>query len=278
MTQIDPSRLVFVGGLHRSGTTPFARTLAEHPDISGISDSPAREDEGQHLQPVYPKAKVYGGSGRFAHHAAAHLTETSPLVSPANAQAMLDAWAPYWDTDARLLVEKSPPNIVMSRFLQACFPGSAYIAVVRHPVAVALSNKKWRRVTSLNPRKFESLSGLVEHWLVAHEILARDLAHVDRALVVYYEDLVADPAGVLERVGAFLGLDRPFPASSLSTSHGSGYAAWWDELRHPWRPGFWQRRRIERRDGAPMASYGYDVADLGRHERSASDPLAAWVC
>jgi hypothetical protein len=276
MTHIDPSRLVFVGGLHRSGTTPFARTLAEHPDVSGISDSPAREDEGQHLQSVYPKAKVYGGSGRFAHHAAAHLTDTSPLVGPDQAEAMLASWEPYWDTGARLLVEKSPPNIIMSRFLQACFPGSAYIAVVRHPVAVALSNKKWRRVTSANPRKFESLGGLVQHWLVAHDILAGDLPHVERALVVYYENLVANPEAELQRVGRFLGLSRPFPASSLTAAHGSGYAAWWDELRHPWRPGAWQRRRIERRDGARIAAFGYDIDDLANHRTRDTDPLGPW--
>ncbi len=273
---IDPARLVFVGGLHRSGTTPFARALAEHPDVSGISDSPAREDEGQHLQPVYPKAKVYGGSGRFAYAPAAHLTEDSPLVSADNAAAMTAAWAPYWDTTRRLLVEKSPPNIVMSRFLQASFPGSAYIVVVRHPVAVALSNKKWRRVTSLNPRKFESLSGLVAHWLLAHEILARDLEHVERALVVHYEDLVTRPDQELARVGAFLGLERPFPTTSLSASHGSGYAAWWEELRHPWRPGYWQRRLITRRHGARCAAYGYDIEDLAAHRAGPGDPLAPW--
>ena len=33
---------------------------------SGLSGTGVREDEGQHLQHVYPKAKVYGGSGRFA--------------------------------------------------------------------------------------------------------------------------------------------------------------------------------------------------------------------
>lgn len=68
--------------------------MAEHPAISGLRDTGVKEDEGQHLQSVYPKAKVYGGPGRFALDQRSHLTETSPLVTEANAQALFDAWAP----------------------------------------------------------------------------------------------------------------------------------------------------------------------------------------
>lgn len=261
---IDPARLVFVGGLHRSGTTPFAKVLAEHPDIAGLVDTGVREDEGQHLQKVYPKAKVYGGSGRFAYAEAAHLTEASPLVNAPNAAAMVAAWTPHWDTTKALLVEKSPPNIVMGRFLEATFPGSAFIVVVRHPVAVALSNKKWRKFTSSNPRKFQTLSGLVDHWMHAHDILAGDLAHMQRALVVHYERLVSDPSAELARVDEFLGLTTPLPTSAFSGAHGASYATWWDELKSPMRPGGWQRRAIERKYAERMLDFGYDVADIGR--------------
>ena len=113
--------LVFVGGLHRSGTTLLARCLAAHPAIAGLSRTGVPEDEGQHLQDVLPTAQAMGGPGRFALRPEAHLTESSPLVSRDARERLLRAWEPYWDRTRPLLLEKSPPNLLRTRFLQALF-------------------------------------------------------------------------------------------------------------------------------------------------------------
>jgi N-acetyl-gamma-glutamylphosphate reductase len=63
---MEGHKLVFLAGLHRSGTTLLARLLAAHPEVSGFAVTAVPADEGQHLQDVYPSASVYGGPGRSA--------------------------------------------------------------------------------------------------------------------------------------------------------------------------------------------------------------------
>jgi hypothetical protein len=251
---IEGHKLVFVGGLHRSGTTPFARVLAAHPDISGFTGTPATEDEGQHLQDVYPVARVHGGPGRFALNPAAHLTEESPLVSDASRERLSQAWAPWWNLDKPVLVEKSPPNVVMTRFLQALFPEAYHIVVVRHPVVVALSTKKWTRTTSLH--------GLVRHWFAAHDIFRADAPQLKRLLVVNYENLTASPTETLARVGQFLELGSPLPAEGIRADRSAVYEKAWESMAtgSPWARA--RRRRIEVDFVGRAAEYGYRLDDL----------------
>jgi hypothetical protein len=260
----DGSRYVFVGGLHRSGTTPLSRMLAAHPEVSGLSETGVSEDEGLHLQQVYPRIRVYGGMGRFANAPAAHLSGKSPLVTPENAERLIGAWSPYWDLDRPYLLEKSPANLIMGGFLQALFPGSALIVVVRHPIAVALAMQKWNPlIISRNGRRRTSLAGLVAHWLRAHEILRADAASLERLHVVRYEDLVSEPVERLQAIAAFIGLSSPLDAGGLQRGRSDRYQTQWDAMAHgrPW----WRRARsqIENLYADAVATYGYDIARIG---------------
>lgn len=258
-TMSDPSPQVFIGGLHRSGTTPLARVLSAHPEISGLSDTTASEDEGQHLQDVYPRIRKYGGMGRFANAPDAHLTETSPLASPESARRLIQSWSPYWDCNRRLLLEKSPANMIMGRFLQALFPGSCLIVVVRHPIAVSLAMQKWNpAVVARNGRRRVTLDGLVRHWLRAHELLRQDARALQRLHVVRYEDLVADPITSLRPIEKMLDLSAPLDISGLTRGRGDVYQARWERLRrsairHP------VAASIAAKYGDAVAEYGYDI-------------------
>ena len=238
-------RFVFLAGLHRSGTTVLARLLAAHPEISGFSDTGAPADEGQHLQSVYPSDHEYGRPGRFGFATEMHLTETSPLVSEESATTLFEEWSPYWDLSRPVLLEKSPPNLLKTRFLQALYPGSSFVVVVRHPIPVSLATAKWRRT-----RRYHRL---LEHWLRCYAIFEADREQLERAYVLHYEQLVQDPAGVLRGIFEFLGVEPIAPSEPVETGANARYFRQWRELKRDPRmrayldlASLWFERRVRR--------------------------------
>lgn len=215
-------RFLFVCGLHRSGTSLVFQSLRAHPSVSGFSNTASPEDEGQFLQTVYPPARDFGGPGRFGFAEAAHMDETSPLASADSARKLFSEWAPYWDLTKPVLLEKSPPNLLRTRFLQALFPNSYFLTIVRHPVAVSLATMKWSRTT---------LESLFEHWCVCHERFEADRSHLRNLFVLRYEDFVASPQSCLDKVCDFAGLAPVAVKRGVSPRPNEDYFGKWRSLR-----------------------------------------------
>lgn len=248
------STFAFIGGLHRSGTSPVHRLLATHPDVSTFEGTGVPEDEGQHLQSLIPPARASGGPGSFGRDPSAHLTELDQLCSPESATRLLDEWMPYWDASKRVKVEKSPPNIIRFRFLQGLFPGAHAIVVIRHPLAVALATSKWAR--------FTSLSRLVEHWCIVHEIFAADVPLIRPLLVIHYEDLIRDPVAVAARLASHLEVVPEFVTSGIRRDGNRRYADLWN-ARTARASSRRERDRILRRYADRVLGLGYRLDDLG---------------
>jgi hypothetical protein len=189
---------VFIGGLHRSGTSLIHECLRDHPDISGFSGTGVNEDEGQLLQSVYKPASVFGGPGKFGFNPRSFMDETHELVSDVSRRRLLSEWGKYWDSKRRILIEKSPPNLVRTRFLQALFPNSKFIVVLRHPVAVAYATRKWSHT---------SVPSLIEHSLLCYERLVKDVPHLKHVYTLRYEEFIASPQTTLDQLTSFIGVD-----------------------------------------------------------------------
>ncbi|MBE9126712.1 MULTISPECIES: sulfotransferase family protein [unclassified Coleofasciculus] len=214
-------KFVFIGGLHRSGTSLLCRTLREHPQISGFSNTGAIEDEGQWLQSVYSPAQVYGGPGRFGFNQSSFMDEKSDLVSSENAQKLFQEWKKHWDLNKPVLLEKSPPNLVRSRFLQAMFPNSFLIIMLRHPIPVSYATQKWSNT---------SIDSLIKHWLICHERFDRDHRYLQNVLILKYENFIIDPQGILRKIYDFIGIQNVSISLDIRAGVNEQYFSRWQKL------------------------------------------------
>lgn len=195
-------------------------TTIQFPPFPGVADfgsqfeSGVDYSEGIFMQSIYPRfgvgeefnalahfdrgTKRSNGLGKYglAGDDAVHLTETShsALIKDENQLSVLNSWGYYWgeksirsgnssvdvEFPTRVLLEKSPPNMHMSRFLQALLnrglferSGSApdvgfqaatrtavkFVFISRHPIANSLAHKALKECAAI------PVIELVEHWL-----------------------------------------------------------------------------------------------------------------
>ena len=192
-------KFIFICGLHRSGTSLLYKILKKQSNISGFSNTSAIEDEGQHLQSVFNAANKYGGPGKFGFNKDSYLNEKSSLINESNRRILFKEWSQYWDLSKEYLIEKSPPNLVRTRFLQALFPNSYFITILRHPIATSIATKKWSK---------SSYSSLLDHWIVCHKKYINDKEKLKNSLEIKYEDLIEDTEKTLQSISEFIGNKR----------------------------------------------------------------------
>ena len=192
---MEDKKFIFISGLHRSGTSLFYKILNEQENFSGLTNTNEIEDEGQFVQSVYLPAYKFGGVGKFGFNEESQLNETSILINEKNRQKLFKEWSRFWNTEKKYLVEKSPPNIIRTRFLQEMFPNSYFINITRHPIATSLATKKWSKT---------SLDSLIDHWIVCHKIYNEDKKNLIRSINFKYEDLIDNPEKILKTISNFL--------------------------------------------------------------------------
>lgn len=234
-------RYVFVCGLHRSGTTLIARSLARHPQAAGFENTGVIEDEGQFLQTVFPLETEFGGVGRFGFDPRAHMTEASALNTRETAAQLAAEWHSHWDDSKSVLVEKTPSDLLRMRLLQQLLQPSYFVVVTRHPIAASLATLKWTE---------GNVFSLLSHWAHCYRIAREDAARLERVIWLSYEAFVANPQQELARLGRFLDLplSSEWTMPAVQNQNGPYFDLWRRQYYGD------ASRRIEQKPGARARS------------------------
>jgi hypothetical protein len=191
-------KFIFICGLHRSGTTLFTKIMQKHPNVCGFNNTGVIEDEGQFLQTVYPPDSELGWPGAFGYSEESHLTEDSDLISDSNKEKLFSQWSNFLPHTCEYIIEKSPPNLLKTRFLQAMFPNSYFIVIKRNPIATSLATKKWNTSPMLS---------IINHWLHCYDLWDSDKKRIDKFMEIKYEDFIDNPAETFSAACNFCNLD-----------------------------------------------------------------------
>lgn len=187
---------ILILGAPRSGTTLVEQALSAHSRIGATGESRLLRLAMQPLRNLESADLEAFRAGR-------------------DDEAMAKAWSSIGRTYDRLLArrigeglratDKQLGNFFFVGALARAHPGMKVVYCRRDPMDVAwscwrlrLQGNAWSHDQEQIARYLQSYDGLMSHW--------RDLLGPDRFLDLDYEDLVRDPAPVIDRLLAFAGL------------------------------------------------------------------------
>lgn len=189
---ISSKRYLFVSGATKSGTTLLASALGLSEKISFLTNIHGKQEEGQWVQDVYK-----WGNGNNGLREAYHMTEKHPLAYVDNRIRLFRLWSRFWDLSKPILAEKSPHNIIKTRFLQALFPDSKFLILVRNGIV---------QVTGEALQEKRSPLICCREWVRAYQMLIRDLPCLHEYHIVRYEDMTNDIEATFDRICRFINI------------------------------------------------------------------------
>lgn len=195
--------VIFVIGMHRSGTSLLEQLLAAHPDIAVGGES--------YIVPV--KIRLEANCWSEDVLGADVLAVAESIDYGRMAHAIRSAYSQR-ARGKLVMTEKLPPNFLNVGFVAKALPDARFINVVRHPMDVCFSNM---RTLFTRRNGFSCDQSSLAQW---HQLYCRLMAHwhavlPDRVIDVSYSALAADPVAELRRVLDFCGLSPVAELGSL---------------------------------------------------------------
>lgn len=196
-----PEKWLFLVGCYNSGTTLLAELLGRHPEISALPT------EGHFISDQFVKDYEVGLPRMWAgREELFRLTELDQGIDPFRVKK---EWGMRLDLSKPVLLEKSPPNSVRTRWLNKHFSPAYFVEIVRNGYAVSEGIRR-----KANPRHLRDswpIEQCAFQWRRSIEVLEEDSLFLDNFLQVRYEDLTEKPEIILGRITDFLKLTKKVP-------------------------------------------------------------------
>ena len=187
---------LFLVGCYNSGTTLLSSLLACHPDISALPT------EGHFITDQFPKDYDLGLPRMWsAREELFRLTEDDDGPDPVRVKK---EWGMRLDLSKSVLLEKSPPNTIRTRWLNRHFSPAYFVAIVRNGYAVAEGIS--RKADPKHLRDGWPIEQCAYQWLRSIEVLEEDSSLLQNFMWVKYEDLAHDPLRIINKIAAFVQL------------------------------------------------------------------------
>ncbi len=118
------------------------------------------------------------------------------------------AWETYWDKTKPLLLEKSPPNMIRARDIEAAFDPAFFVVLVRSPYAHIEGLARRAHVPPMNLPKnagrAQAFARAAELWLSFAETQRETIAKSRNVAWLTYEQLTQSPDDAAAKLQAFL--------------------------------------------------------------------------
>jgi tetratricopeptide (TPR) repeat protein len=230
---VDP---IFIVGLPRSGSTLVEQILASHSQVEATRELPdipriARGLDGtlsNLANPRYPGILADLNFKEFRNLGERYLTDTRPYRG-----------------DKPFFIDKMPNNFRHIGLIHLMLPNAKIVDVRREPMACCFSNLKQLFASGQEftysiediARYYRSYLELMRHW---------DAVLPGQILRVWYEDIVEDLAGNVERILKFCGLEFEAACVEFYKANRSIHTASSEQVRQPiFRDALFQWRNYE---------------------------------
>jgi hypothetical protein len=198
-----PFSPIFIVGMHRSGSTLLEQLLGGHSMVTDGGETYSFVSQMRFVCDYRNKGVLDSELVRRARNA--------DYVEVANRYFRSTAWRTHGRPH---LTEKLPSNFLNLGFIAKALPQARILHMVRDPLDTCFSNLR-TMFSDVNTFSYDQAE-LVEWFGQYHDLMAHwHRVMPERLMDVRYDELVADPAGVMSRVMTFCGLPQEASAKQL---------------------------------------------------------------